>query len=45
MADACFTARATTRDHVKAAITKLALPRNSSNQYTHDAITTFFTGV
>ena len=45
MADACFTARATTRDHVKAAITKLELPRNSSNQYTHDAITTFFTGI
>jgi hypothetical protein len=45
MADACFTARATTRDHVKATITKLALPRNSSNQYTHDAITTFFTGM
>jgi len=45
MADACFTACATTRDHVKAAITKLALTRNASNQYTHDAITTFFTGV
>jgi hypothetical protein len=45
MADGCFTARATTRDHVKAAITKLALPCNSSNQYTHDAITTFFTGI
>ena len=45
MADACFTTRATTRDHVKAAITKLTLPCNSSNQYTHDAITTFFTGV
>ena len=45
MADACFTACATTREHVKAAITKLALPCNSSNQYTHDAITTFFTGV
>ena len=45
MADACFAARATTRDHVKATITKLTLPRNSSNQYTHNAITTFFTGI
>ena len=45
MADACFTTCATTRYHVKVAITKLVLPRNSSNQYTHVAITTFFTGI
>jgi hypothetical protein len=45
MTDACFTTRATTHDHIKAVITKLTLPHNSSNQYTHDAITTFFIGI
>jgi len=45
MADACFTACATTRNHVKEAITKLTLPHNSSRQYTHDDITTFIMGI
>ena len=41
MADACFTARATTRDHVREAIEKLALPKNSNGQFNHDAATNF----
>ena len=41
MADACFTARATTRDHVREAVEKLALPKNSNGQFNHDAATNF----
>jgi hypothetical protein len=41
MADACFKARATTRDHVSEAIEKLALPKNANGQFNHDAATNF----
>ena len=41
MADACFTARATTREHVREAIEKLALPKNANGQFNHDAATNF----
>ena len=45
MADACFTARATTREHVRDSIAKLALPTTDSSQYNHDAATTFIAGI
>jgi len=45
MADACFTPCATTHDHAKEAIAKLALPHKYSRQYTHGDITTFITGI
>ena len=45
MADACFTARATTREHVSAAIAKLTLPKTESGQYNHEDATTFITGI
>ena len=46
MADACFTARATTREHVRASIAKLALPTTeAAGQYDHEAATTFIAGV
>ena len=35
MADACFTARATTCEHVRSSITKLTLLTNASGQYNH----------
>ena len=41
MADACFTARAMTRDHVGETIEKLALPKNANGQFNHDAATNF----
>jgi hypothetical protein len=41
MADACFTARATTREHVRKAIKKLALSKNSNGQFNHDVATNF----
>ena len=45
MAVACFTARATTRDHVRASITKLALPITAGGQYIHEDVTTFIAGI
>jgi len=45
MADACFTARATTREHVAASIKKLTLPTTDNGQYDHDAATTFIAGI
>ena len=45
MADACFTARATTREHVAASIKKLTLPTTNNGQYNHDAATTFIAGI
>ena len=45
MADACFTARATTREHVHLSITKLTLLTNASGQYNHDHATTFIAGI
>ena len=45
MADACFTARATTHEHVQDSIAKLVLPKNASGQYNHKDITMFFTAV
>ena len=44
MADAAFTARATTKAHVAAEIGKLRLP-TTNGQYTHDAATQFTLGV
>ena len=38
MAEACYTARATTKQHVLAGIEKLTLLKNENGQYTHDAI-------
>ena len=38
MAEACYTARATTKQQVLAGIEKLTLHKNENNQYTHDAI-------
>ena len=43
MADAVFTARAATPDLVKESIKKLSLPKNSNNQYNHNAATYFKT--
>jgi len=45
MANACFTAQATTREHVRASIAKLTLPTNSGGQYNHKDATTFITGI
>jgi hypothetical protein len=45
MADACFTARATTREHVAARIMKLTLQMTDNRQYDHDAATTFIAGI
>ena len=45
MADACFTARSTTREHVAASIKKLTLPTTDNGQYDHDAATTFIAGI
>jgi hypothetical protein len=38
MADACYTARATTKQQVLDGINKLTLHANEHGQYTHDAI-------
>jgi hypothetical protein len=38
MAEACYTARATTRQQVLDGINKLTLQTNKHGQYTHDAI-------
>ncbi len=38
MAEACYTARATTKQQVIEGIGKLALQTNKQGQYTHDAI-------
>jgi hypothetical protein len=38
MAEACYTARATTKQQVLDGIKKLTLQTNESGQYTHDAI-------
>ena len=38
MAEACYTARATTKQQVIKSIRKLALQMNKHGQYTHDAI-------
>ena len=45
MADACFTARATTREHVRSSIAKLTLLTNASGQYNHNHATTFIAGI
>ena len=45
MADACFTARVTTREHVHTSIVKLMLLTNVGSQYNHKDATTFITGV
>jgi len=38
MAEACYTARATTKQQVLEGINKLTLQTNEHGQYTHDAI-------
>jgi hypothetical protein len=38
MAEACYTARATTKQQIIKGIGKLALQTNEHRQYTHDAI-------
>jgi hypothetical protein len=45
MADTCFTACATTCEHVRASITKLTLPTTDGRQYNHKDATTFIAGV
>jgi hypothetical protein len=45
MADACYTARATTKQQVLDGIEKLTLQKNENGQYTHDAILLFNKGV
>ena len=45
MAEACYTARATTRQQVLDGIEKLTLHKNEHGQYTHDAILLFEKGV
>ncbi len=38
MAEACYTARATTKQQVLNSVKKLTLQTNEHDQYTHDAI-------
>jgi hypothetical protein len=45
MADACFMARATTREHVHTSITKLMLLTNGGGQYNNEDATTFIAGI
>ena len=45
MAEACYTARATTKQQVLEGIEKLTLLKNENKQYTHDAILLFQKGV
>ena len=45
MANACFTARATTHEHVPSIITKLTLLTNASGQYNRKHATTFIAGI
>jgi hypothetical protein len=45
MADACYTARATTKQQVIDGIEKLPLHKNKNGQYTHDAILLFQKGI
>jgi hypothetical protein len=45
MADACYTARQTTKQQVLDGIEKLTLLKNENGQYTHDAILLFQKGV
>jgi hypothetical protein len=44
MVDACYTARATTKQQVFDGIEKLTLHKNENGQYTHDAILLFQKG-
>ncbi len=45
MAEACYTARATTKQQVLDAIKKLTLQTNEHGQYTHDAILLIQNGI
>jgi len=45
MADACFTARATMQEHVRASIAKLMRPTTTGGQYNHENTTTFIAGM
>ena len=45
MADACYTAHATTKQQVLDGIEKLTLLKNENGQYTHNAILLFQKGI
>jgi hypothetical protein len=45
MAEACYTARATTKQQILEGINKLTLHTNEHGQYTHDAILLFQKGI
>ena len=45
MAEACYTARATTKQQVLNGIEKLTLHKNEHGQYTHDTILPFEKGI
>jgi hypothetical protein len=45
MADACFTARATTREHAATSIKKLTLTTTNNGQYDHNAAMTFIASI
>ena len=45
MADTCFAARTTTREHDRASIAKLTLLTTTGGQYKHENATTFMVGV
>jgi len=45
MADVAYTARASTRDLVYDSIMQLDLPKDANGNFTHNAITTFITGL
>ncbi len=45
MAEACYMARATTKQHVLNGINKLTLQTNKHGPYTHDAILLFQKGI
>ena len=45
MAEACYSARASTKAQVVAEIAKLSFKKNDNGQYTHDAIATLARGI
>ena len=45
MAEACYSARASTKAQVVAKITRQSFKKNINGQYTHDAITTLSQGI
>ena len=45
MAEACYSAQASTKNQVVAKIAKLSFNKNDNGQYTHNAITTLARGI